>query len=84
MLDLLKAVVLGTLQGLTEFLPISSSAHLRILPELLGWERRRVGRRVDELLDLVELPRALGARMPTEKVRQASSATPWCGTLGGR
>ena len=38
MLDLLKAVVLGTLQGLTEFLPISSSAHLRILPELLGWE----------------------------------------------
>ena len=25
-----------------------------------------------------------GARMPTEKVRQASSATPWCGTPGGR
>ncbi len=37
MWDLLKAVVLGTLQGLTEFLPISSSAHLRIFPELLGW-----------------------------------------------
>jgi undecaprenyl-diphosphatase len=36
-LDFLKAVVLGTLQGLTEFLPISSSAHLRIFPELLGW-----------------------------------------------
>jgi undecaprenyl-diphosphatase len=36
-LDLLKAVVLGLLQGLTEFLPISSSAHLRILPELFGW-----------------------------------------------
>jgi len=36
-LDLLKAVVLGTLQGLTEFLPISSSAHLRIYPELFGW-----------------------------------------------
>jgi undecaprenyl-diphosphatase len=35
--DLLKAVVLGTLQGLTEFLPISSSAHLRIFPELVGW-----------------------------------------------
>src|SRR5690606_29375744 len=37
MWDLLKAVVLGTLQGLTEFLPISSSAHLRIFPELFGW-----------------------------------------------
>ena len=38
MLDFLKAVVLGLLQGLTEFLPISSSAHLRIFPELFGWE----------------------------------------------
>ncbi len=37
MLDFLKAVFLGTLQGLTEFLPISSSAHLRIFPELFGW-----------------------------------------------
>ncbi len=37
MLDLFKAVVLGILQGLTEFLPISSSAHLRIFPDLLGW-----------------------------------------------
>ena len=37
MVDLLKAVVLGTIQGLTEFLPISSSAHLRIFPELFGW-----------------------------------------------
>jgi undecaprenyl-diphosphatase len=36
-LDFLKAVVLGVLQGLTEFLPISSSAHLRIFPELFGW-----------------------------------------------
>ncbi len=37
MWDLLKAVVLGLIQGLTEFLPISSSAHLRIFPELFGW-----------------------------------------------
>jgi len=35
--DFLQALVLGTLQGLTEFLPVSSSAHLRILPELFGW-----------------------------------------------
>ncbi len=37
MLDYLQAVFLGILQGLTEFLPISSSAHLRIFPELFGW-----------------------------------------------
>lgn len=37
MWEFLQAVVLGTIQGLTEFLPISSSAHLRILPELFGW-----------------------------------------------
>jgi undecaprenyl-diphosphatase len=36
-LDFLKAVVLGIIQGLTEFLPISSSAHLRIFPEWFGW-----------------------------------------------
>jgi len=35
--DYLQAIVLGTIQGLTEFLPISSSAHLRIYPEIFGW-----------------------------------------------
>jgi undecaprenyl-diphosphatase len=33
-----EAVVLGVVQGLTEFLPISSSAHLRIVGEAFGWE----------------------------------------------
>ncbi|MDQ6525936.1 undecaprenyl-diphosphate phosphatase [Nocardioides sp. LHD-245] len=37
MADFLQAVFLGVLQGLTEFLPISSSAHLRIFPDLFGW-----------------------------------------------
>lgn len=37
-MDLLRAVVLGVVQGLTEFLPISSSAHLAIVPKFLGWE----------------------------------------------
>jgi undecaprenyl-diphosphatase len=36
-LDFLRAVFLGLLQGLTEFLPISSSAHLAIVPQVLGW-----------------------------------------------
>ncbi len=37
-LDLFQAVILGIVQGLTEFLPISSSAHLRIVPALVGWK----------------------------------------------
>jgi undecaprenyl-diphosphatase len=34
----IQAIVLGIVQGLTEFLPISSSAHLRIVPALFGWD----------------------------------------------
>ena len=37
-MNLLQSIVLGVVQGLTEFLPISSSAHLRIVPAFLGWE----------------------------------------------
>jgi len=36
--SILEAIVLGIVQGLTEFLPISSSGHLRIVPALAGWE----------------------------------------------
>jgi undecaprenyl-diphosphatase len=32
-----EAIVLGIVQGLTEFLPISSTAHLRIVPAFVGW-----------------------------------------------
>lgn len=36
-MGLIEALILGIVQGLTEFLPISSTAHIRILPALLGW-----------------------------------------------
>jgi undecaprenyl-diphosphatase len=36
-METIQAIVLGVVQGLTEFLPISSTAHLRAVPALLGW-----------------------------------------------
>lgn len=38
MTDLFKAAILGIIQGLTEFIPVSSTAHLRVIPALLGWK----------------------------------------------
>lgn len=37
-MDAFQAIVLGIVQGLTEFLPVSSTAHLRIVPAFCGWE----------------------------------------------
>ncbi len=37
-MDIIQAIALAILQGLTEFLPVSSSAHLILLPVLVGWE----------------------------------------------
>jgi undecaprenyl-diphosphatase len=36
-MSILEAIVLGLVQGLTEFIPVSSTAHLEIVPVLLGW-----------------------------------------------
>ncbi len=35
--NIFQAIILGMVQGLTEFLPISSTAHLKVIPVILGW-----------------------------------------------
>ncbi|MBR9976939.1 MAG: undecaprenyl-diphosphatase UppP [Bacteroidetes bacterium] len=37
-MSIFEAIVLGIVQGLTEFIPISSTAHLRIIPAFFGWD----------------------------------------------
>ena len=72
-MSVLEAIVLGAVQGLTEFVPISSSGHLVIVPELAGWDHP--GLAFDVLLhaasllallayfsgDLVDLSRGIAA-----------------------
>lgn len=36
-MPIIHAIILGLIQGLTEFLPISSSGHLTVVPQILGW-----------------------------------------------
>jgi len=36
-MDLGQSVILGVIQGLTEFLPVSSSGHLILVPKIFGW-----------------------------------------------
>ena len=52
-MSLLHAVVLGAVQGLTEFIPISSSGHLVLVPEALGWDEP--GLAFDVLLHVASL-----------------------------
>lgn len=52
-MSILEAVILGAVQGLTEFIPISSSGHLVVVPDLFGWEQP--GLAFDVLLHVASL-----------------------------
>lgn len=69
----LQAVVLGVVQGLTEFLPVSSSGHLILVPHVFGWPDQ--GLAVDAALHLGTLA-ALLAYFRREILALASGALP--------
>lgn len=51
-MSIVHAVVLGVVQGLAEFLPISSSGHLRLVPWVLGWNDFAVADGVERTFDV--------------------------------
>lgn len=77
-MELFQVVILALLQGLTEFLPISSSAHLILPSQLLGWQDQGlafdVGVHVGTLIAVVLYFRHDLWQM----------FTAWCGSLQGR
>ncbi|NQV89195.1 MAG: undecaprenyl-diphosphate phosphatase [Parcubacteria group bacterium] len=61
-MDLLQAFTLGLVQGVTEFLPISSSGFLILIPELFGWEVQDVA--FDAVIHLATLMAVVVALWP--------------------
>jgi undecaprenyl-diphosphatase len=51
-LDLIKAAILGIVEGLTEFLPVSSTGHLLLMEQFLGWDDDAFGKSFAILIQL--------------------------------
>jgi undecaprenyl-diphosphatase len=95
-MSIFEAIVLGIVQGLTEFLPISSTAHLRIVPAFVGWDDPgsaftaviQLGTTVAVLIyfrgDLWRIARAwLGSlRQPTTERRSMDAKLGWYIVIG--
>src|SRR6266852_4371534 len=73
MISTIQAIVLGVVQGLTEFLPVSSSAHLILVPWLLRW--RDPGLAFDVVLHLGTLLALLAYYWHVARRRTSDAAT---------
>jgi undecaprenyl-diphosphatase len=71
-----ESLVLGVVQGVTEFLPISSTAHLRIVPALLHWDDP--GAAYTAVLQLGSLVAVIGYFLP-ELIKMLSAGWKWLG-----
>src|SRR5262245_59118572 len=69
-----EAMVLGVEQGVTEFLPISSTAHLRIVPALVGWGDP--GAALTAVLQLGTLAAVVGYFLP-DLLRMVRASLAW-------
>jgi undecaprenyl-diphosphatase len=69
-----EAVILGIVQGVTEFLPISSTAHLRIVPAFLGWQD--AGAAFTAVLQLGSLLAVIGYFLP-DLMRMLRAMATW-------
>lgn len=54
------------IQQIGLFPHMNVARNIAIVPQLLGWDRRRIDARIDELLDLVHLPRSYRSRYPAQ------------------
>ena len=76
--QLVQAIVLGIVQGLTEFLPISSSGHLILVPHVLGWPDQGLA------FDVAVHVGTLVAVVAYFRAQLMAMARAWFGSLAGR
>lgn len=82
-MTMVQAITLGVVQGITEFLPISSIAHLRVIPALLGWlDPGAAFSAVIQLGTLAAVVVYFGSDiwiMAREALKGVASGRPWAG-----
>lgn len=77
-MDLIQITLLALIQGLTEFLPISSSAHLILAPLLMGWQDQQLA------FDVAVHVGTLSAVVLYFRLELVKMAREWVGSLMGK